>query len=325
MVIARNIAEIPYTLEDVSVSKITQSAKKLREVDTESEKFKELCASVKASGVHNPVLLRRMPDGTYGLVDGGHRFTAAVIAERPLIPAKVYAEDVTDIEVMEIQIEANVHKIDTKPIEYTRQIQEIMLKNPERTIEAQAKRFGKSEGWLRDRLSLNIFEGEAQELVNSGDVSLANAYALAKIAKENPGEVDDWLDRAQNMPPDQFIPEALARVEALKAAKKAGKSVDKVQATGPAAKLRKLGDIKVEATRAKTSLMQNPTDAFAKGYAAAFAFVLSQDEATVEAWKKAEEERLKQKEERAKEREAEKAKKASEGAQLSIADLVKRS
>jgi ParB/RepB/Spo0J family partition protein len=320
----RSIADIPYVLKDVPVSKITQSSVKLREVDTDSDKFKELCASVKASGVLNPVLLRTMPDGTYGLIDGAHRFTAAVIAEREVVNAKVYAEDVTDDEVMELQVEANVHKIDTKPVEYTRQIQHIMLKHPERTIEQQAKRFNKSEGWLRDRLSLNLFEGEAQELVNGGQISLANAYALAKIAKENAGEVDDWLDRAQTLPPDQFIPEALKRVEDLKAAKRAGKSPDSVRPTGPAPKLRKLGDIKVEATRAKTSAAQSPNDPFAQGYHAAFAFVLSQDAATVEAWKKAEEERVKQKAERATEREQEKARKAAEGAQLSIADLVKR-
>lgn len=319
-----SIAEIPYVLKDVPVSQITQSKKKLREVDTESEKFKELCASVKQSGVLNPILLRMNPDGTYGLIDGAHRFTAAVIAERPVVNAKVYSGDVTDVQVMELQIEANVHKIDTKPIEYTRQIQEIMLKNPGRTIKDQAERFGKSEGWLRDRLSLNVFEGEAQELVDAGDIALANAYALAKIAKEAPEEVEDWLDRAKTLPPDQFIPEALARVEQLKAAKKAGKTADQAKPTGPAAKLRKLGDIKVEYTRAKTAALQAPGDQFAQGYAQAFAFVLSQDQATIEQWKKAEEERARQKLERQQEREQEKAKKAAEGAQLSIADLVKR-
>lgn len=317
-----DIASLPYTMDRVAVSKITQSTVKLREVDTESEKFKELVNSVKRSGVMNAILLRTLADGTFGLIDGAHRFTAAVISEQAEVPAKIYGV-ITDDQVMELQIEGNVHKIDTKPIEYTRQLQHIMLKHPERTIEVQAKRLGKSEGWLRDRLSLNLFEGEAQELVNSGQIMLANAYALAKIAKENPGEVDDWLERAQTMAPDQFIPDALKRVEELKAAKKAGKSPDQVRATGPAAKLRKLGDIKVEATRATTGAKQAPNDPYAQGYAAAFSWVLSQDPATVAQWQKAEEERVKQKEERAKEREQEKAKKAAEGAQLSIADLVK--
>lgn len=319
-----SLLDIPYDLIRVNVTDIVPSAQKLREVDVDNEKFKELVVDVGQNGVINAISLRRQPDGKLGLIDGAHRYTAAVINELGEIPAMVFAEGVTDEQVMELQISANVHKIDTKPIEYTRQLQAIMLKNPSRTIEQQAKRLGKSEGWLRDRLSLNVFEGEAQELVNSGKIALANAYALAKIAKENPGEIEDWLDRAASMAPDQFIPEALARVEALKAAKKAGKSLDKVVATGPAAKLRKLGDIKVEATRAQTGAKQKPDDAFAQGYAAAFSWVLSQDQATIEAWKKQQEELAKQKAERTAEREAEKAKKQQEGAQLSIADLVKR-
>lgn len=307
-------------LLNISTSQITQASEGLRNVDPDNEKFKELCVSIRQRGILNPINVRRGDDGTYVLVDGLHRFTAACMVGLTEVPAQVL--DTDEEQALEIQIEANLHRVETKPIEYTRQLQRIMLQHPERTIEDQARRLGKSVGWLRDRLSLNVFEGRAAELIEEGKLPLSNAYALAKIAKLNQGEVDEWLDRATTMPPEDFIPEALQREKALKEALRSGKSADKAEATGPAVKLRKLGDIKVEFNRARALQAQKPEDAYAAGYLAAFQFCLSQDQATVEAWKRQEAERAKAKAEKAAEKEAEKAAAAAAKAKLSLADLV---
>src|SRR5687767_10382167 len=56
--------------------------------------LKELADSIKASGILQPVLLRRGPDGGYQLVAGERRFRAAQFAGLQTIPAIV--RDVDD-------------------------------------------------------------------------------------------------------------------------------------------------------------------------------------------------------------------------------------
>lgn len=306
----------------IRIDAITPAKDGLRKVNHDDDKFKEMCQSVKKEGILNPPNVIRNPEkpGAYILVDGLHRYTAAAIAGLEEIPCHVLEGKTVD-DIPELQIQANIHKIDTRPIEYTRLLQRMMLKHPERSIKEQAARLNQSEGWLRDRLSLNHFEGEAAELIEKGEIKLANAYALAKIAKIAPEEVDDWLERAKTLSPDDFIPEALKREQDLKKALASGKKASDVGPTGPAVKLRKLGDIKTEYNRARSLAVTQPTE-FNKGYLAFAEWALSQDQANREAWAKAEAERKAQKEAKAKEREAEKEAKAREESRLSLADLI---
>lgn len=310
-------------VKTIPISSIMQSEETLRPVDTDNEQFQELMQSIKSRGIMNPPNVRPVEsdDGTerYALVDGLQRYTCASILGFDELGVNVL-EDAVEEDTLELQIEANLHRVDTKPIQYTRALQQIMLNHPERTIEEQARRLSKSVGWLRDRLSLNLFEGRAAELIDEGKLPLSNAYALAKIAKQAPDEVEDWLDRATSLPPSEFIPDALAREKELKAEKKGKKSS---KPAGPTPKLRKLGDIKAEFTRAKAAASAKNATEHQQGYYEALRWVLQQDDVTIEQWKKAEAERQKQKEERKKEREAEKEGKAQERKQLGLKDLVK--
>lgn len=307
------------TLLHVKTSDIVENDVTLRGADVENDKFKELLGSIRAKGIMQPISIKPHAeiDDKYVLVDGLQRFTCACILKLPEVPAIVL--DIADADILETQIEANMQRIETKPIQYTRALLRLMLNNPNRTLEDQAKRLNKSVGWLRDRLSLTTFEGRTAELVDEGTITMSNAYALAKIARLAPEEVDDWVDRAITMSPDEFIPEALAREKQLKLSQKGGKPV--AGPTGPVAKLRKLGDIKAEFMASKARAAKAADDPFHKGYLEAMKFVLQQDDVTVSEWAKAEAERKAQKEEKAKEREAAKANK--EEKDLTIADLIK--
>jgi ParB/RepB/Spo0J family partition protein len=307
-------------LKNIPVSDITPQKEGLRSVNTDSEGFKDLCRSIKDNGVLNAINVRPDGSGGYILIDGLHRFTATCTVGLETIPAQVL--DVNEVEALELQIEGNLQKIETKPIEYTRQLMRIMLQHPERSIEDQAKRLHKSPGWLRDRLSLNKFEGRAAELIEAGTMKVSNAYGLAKLAEVAPEEVDDWLERACEMAPEDFLPEVTKRTQEVKKAKAAGRQAP-AEATGPALKLRKLGDIKLEYQRVKASAAVRKDDVHVAGQLAAFEYVLSQDSATIAEWKKTQEEVKKQKEERQREKEAKKAADAQGESKLSLQDILK--
>ena len=76
--------------------------------------LKELAASIKATGVLQPVLVRRHADG-YQLVAGERRLRAAQLAGLEKIPAILRAVD--DREMMELALIENVQREDLNPID----------------------------------------------------------------------------------------------------------------------------------------------------------------------------------------------------------------
>ena len=76
--------------------------------------LQELAASIKASGVLQPVLVRRHAD-RYQLVAGERRLRAAQIAGLAKIPAIL--RDVGDREMMELALIENIQREDLNPID----------------------------------------------------------------------------------------------------------------------------------------------------------------------------------------------------------------
>ena len=79
--------------------------------------MKELAASIKATGVLQPALVRRHADG-YQLVAGERRLRAAQLAGLEKIPAIPRAVD--DREMMELALIENIQREDLNPIDEAR-------------------------------------------------------------------------------------------------------------------------------------------------------------------------------------------------------------
>src|SRR5688572_23183671 len=109
----------------IPLGMIRENPDALRAVDKESENFLGLVDSIKQKGVLNAISVREVvaPSGAkeYALIDGLHRFHAAIAAALTEIPAQVFSLD--QAEVYEAQIEANVHKVETKHMDYCKAVQ----------------------------------------------------------------------------------------------------------------------------------------------------------------------------------------------------------
>jgi ParB/RepB/Spo0J family partition protein len=236
----------------VSLDKIQENPVALRQVDRSSEAYLELVESVKVRGVLNPINVRKVKsdngDEVYGLVDGLHRTSAARDAGLAAIPAQII--DMDDAEVLEAQIIANVHKIETKPAQYSKQLIRILNQNPLMTLNELATKLGKSHAWLNTRLSLNKLNEKIQGLVDEGKVNLTNAYALSKLPEE---EQVSFLDNAMTMGPNEFVPTVNNRVKELKDSKKQGRAAGAAEFV-PAAYLQKASTIKEELASPKVLL-----------------------------------------------------------------------
>lgn len=307
-------------LKVIPLKNIRENPVALREVNRTSEQYTELVDSVRKNGVLNAILVRevRNPDTgeiLYGLIDGLHRFSAAQDAGLSEIPAQVRA--MGDAEVLEAQVLANIHKIETKPSQYSDQLIRILSQNPLLTTAELATRLAKSPAWLNDRLGLVKLPQEVRELVDSGKINLSNAYVLAKLSVMALEEVPNWLDRAMTTSPSEFVPTCSARVKELKDAKRQGRDASAIEWV-PTPHMRKIGEVKDEMEKnqagpilIRDSKVTTTVEAFALGVK----WTLHMDPKSIEIAKQRDADRKAQlnteKEARKKEREEKKNKEAA--------------
>ena len=235
----------PQTVQDIALADIRENPVALRPVNREAEGYIGLVDSIKTRGFISTVTVRPAKDEETGadffeLIDGLHRFTAAGDAGLTTIPCIV--KDVSKQECMEMQLMLNVHKIDTRPIEFTHQLMRMIEMSPTMTNAELASRLGKSTAWISNRLGLLKLDDGIQKLVDESKITLSNAFALAKLPKE---EQIKFVDMAMTEPPAEFIPKIQARAKEIRDAKRAGRDPGAV-GFQPVAHLQKKVDIEVE-------------------------------------------------------------------------------
>ena len=320
-------------LKSIKISDIRENPVALRTVNRESEEYLGLVDSIRVRGFLGAITVRTKNDSEtgqsyYELVDGLHRFSASKDAGLEMINADVVSLD--DDQTLEAQIMTNIHKIETRPIEYSKQLTRILVRNPLMTEAELAAKLGKSTQWISERLGLTKIANEnISLLVNEGKIKLANAYALAKLPPE---EMPGFVDRAMTQQPDEFIPVIQARVKEIKEAKRKGHDAAPAEFQ-PVAFMQKMKDIKDELSNPQVGpalvAFTGATSAI-EGFALAMKWLMHLDPKSVEVQKAKDDERKKVADEAKKKREIERAEKAKEKAAKaadeaakSLADLAK--
>jgi ParB/RepB/Spo0J family partition protein len=320
----------------IELEAITENPVALRGVDRENQKYKDLVSSIAARGVMEPIQVAAEDDGTYRIINGLQRYSASLDAGKEKIPCHVL--EASEEEILEMQIEANLQGVPTKPGEYTKQLIRLMAGHPERTIEDQAERLHMSAAWLKERLQLkNLCAGALTRLDadsdNSEGISLSNAYALAKIPTssdldhltfeegERPETQEDWLDRASEQSPAVFIAAALAHAKLVKGIVRG--DLKARRDAGPLPVLRKKGDLRKEYERCEQlDISDADEDRYQAGYRDALQFIWSMDPAAQAAWQSEKDEREQKRKDKADEKAEEKRAEAeAEGEEPSVGDL----
>lgn len=325
------MAEQKTTLQHIPLAQIRENPVALRSVNRTSEEYLGLVDSIRINhskggpGVLNPINVREAKDPdtgelVYGLIDGLHRFTAAQDAGLETIPAQVVT--MSDAEILEAQIMANVHKVETKAAEYSKQLLRILAQNPTLTIAELSAKLGKTPKWLSDRLSLVKLTEPIQKLVDENKVNLTNAYALAKLEAD---EQVNFLDRAMTQQPSEFVPAVNARVKELRDLRRQGKDKQE-ESFVPVPHLQKLADLRNEMeapqvgpTLIKQNGISDPVSAFKMG----IMWALHMDPLSVEAGRQKWEQKKKERDEAKKAREIEREQKKAEKAKQAQDEAAK--
>lgn len=168
----------PSGLREIPISEIGPNPHQPR-THFDEEAIRELAASIKATGVLQPVLVRAdAASGGFQLVAGERRLRAAEVAGLDRIPAVV--RQVTDREMMELALIENVQREDLNPIEeakaYHTLVEKIGL-----THDQLSDRVGKQRSSISNALRLLGLPVEVQDMVSRETLSAGHARALLSL------------------------------------------------------------------------------------------------------------------------------------------------
>jgi ParB family chromosome partitioning protein len=144
----------------------------------------QLAASIVATGVVQPVLVRGLANGRFQLIAGERRWLASKMAGKETIPAIL--RQVSDEQAMEMTIVENLQRTDLNPMEQARAFDRLS-REFKLTQEQMAQRTGKDRTSVANFLRLLRLPAEVQGKVEAGELSFGHARAL--LALENPETV----------------------------------------------------------------------------------------------------------------------------------------
>lgn len=165
-------------IEDVPLSLVSPNPFQPRRIFDEAE-LEELANSVKAKGVLQPILVRKLGDGGFELIAGERRWRAAKIAGLKKIPAII--RPATDAEAMEMALIENLQRKDLNPMEAARAYQRLM-KEFGLTQEAVSRTLGKERSSIANTVRLLALQPEVQAWVESDQLSLGHAKVLLAVS-----------------------------------------------------------------------------------------------------------------------------------------------
>ena len=143
----------------------------------QSEKLAELAQSIRANGIIQPIVVRRVGD-KFQLVAGERRWRASKLAGLTQVP--VVVQDIPDERLLEITLIENIQREDLNPIEtaqaFARMGSELSL-NPEEI----GQRTGKDRTTVTNFIRLLALPSDLQQLIAEHRLSAGHARCLLAL------------------------------------------------------------------------------------------------------------------------------------------------
>ena len=144
----------------------------------ESRALAELADSVRAQGVVQPLVVRRLPDGAYELVAGERRWRAACRAGLATVPALVREAD--DRESLLLALVENVAREDLSALDEARAYA-VLQDEFGLSLAEIGERVGRSKSSVSNRLRLLELPDDVLDLVEGGLLSEGHARAVLAV------------------------------------------------------------------------------------------------------------------------------------------------
>lgn len=283
----------------------------LRDAQLDDPKYKQMLASIEKEGIFENLLVTpsETSPGMYLLVNGLQRITCAQTLGLEEVPVKVVPAD--EAKLHSLQIQSNLHRVDTKPSQFGASIRRMMELNTDLTVVDLADELNVSVKYINERIGLKTLLPEIAEQVDSGEITASAGFALSKLPPE---EQPQYVARAVSLPIDQFTSQVSTRVKDIREATKEGRKLAAETFT-PIPRRRSKTEIEEEHKKHKVraELVTEDMTAVA-AFDLAIAWTLQMDPASVETEREKWEAERKGREERAAARAANNEKKKKDAA-----------
>jgi ParB family transcriptional regulator, chromosome partitioning protein len=142
----------------------------------------ELAESIKAQGIMQPILVRRLSSGDnagkYEIIAGERRFRAAKLAGLDSLP--VLVRDVPDEAAAAMSLIENIQREDLNPLEEAQGLQRL-VKEFSLTHEQAAQAVGRSRAAASNLMRLLNLADPVQTMLMAGDLDMGHARALLAL------------------------------------------------------------------------------------------------------------------------------------------------
>jgi len=179
-------------LKNVSLSDLQHHPRQPRVVNTDAEKFQELVASIRKSGVQEPLILRDLADGSYQILSGHRRAAAAIEAGLKQVPA-IVRYGISDQEAYDTLILSFLGREDLTLWEEAAAIED-WLRAYDGDVKAVASLRGWTERQVRLRMRLQKLS-DAWRAATSDASNIASKLTAAhlELVARLPYEVQDTI------------------------------------------------------------------------------------------------------------------------------------
>lgn len=196
----------------VKVTEVQESKTNPRK-NYDNAALKELAESIKTHGIIQPLVVRAVKKG-YELVAGSRRLRAAKEARLKEIP--VIVKELTDDEVIEIQIIENLQRQDIHPLDEAEGFKNLIASQryDAKTI---SEKIGKSVTYVYQRLSLMNLNDFIAKLFRNNYLTFPQVKPLLRLPAERQTECFkdfflEWQEKNKKNIPDKFPEGYFARV-----------------------------------------------------------------------------------------------------------------
>lgn len=146
--------------------------------DMSQDALEELASSIRAQGVIQPIVVRKVSEQRYEIIAGERRWRASQLAQLETVPCLV--KDVEDNAAVAIALIENIQREDLNAIEEASALQRLMMEF-ELTHQQVADAVGKSRSAVSNLLRLNQLNDDVKRLVEHGDLEMGHARALLAL------------------------------------------------------------------------------------------------------------------------------------------------
>lgn len=149
--------------------------------DMSQQALEDLALSIRAQGVIQPIVVRKVANGMHEIIAGERRWRAAQLAQLDQVPCII--RDVPDEAAVAIALIENIQREDLNAMEEAVALDRLLTEF-ELTHQQVADAVGKSRTSVTNLLRLNLLNADVKTLLEHGDIDMGHARALLALEDE---------------------------------------------------------------------------------------------------------------------------------------------